>query len=248
MFRRNRRSRSRNARSRCRNGRSRSAEIPKYQREVKTVARGGKPIEYIEVTLDDIAAANALAREVLGRSLDELPPQTRGLLLRLDQMVTERSQAQALSRCEVRLTRREVREATGIGDTQLCVHLERLVQLEYLLVHRGARGQSFVYELLYDGKGRDGAPFVPGLIDVQALAAASTTATSRGQAGQFAGASRPQRGLNAGGSRIDESAAAPASAPLSEESTASSPKSHSSRGNDEPRSYTQTIPLAAAGR
>jgi hypothetical protein len=224
------------------------ALLHQYQRQVKTVARGGKVIEYVEVTLEDIATANALAHEVLGRSLDELPPQTRGLLLRLDEMVTERSQAQALPRCEIRLTRREVREATGIGDTQLRVHLERLVQLEYLLVHRGARGQSFVYELLYDGKGRDGAPFVPGLIDAQALGAAATTATSRGQAGQFAGASRPQRGANAGASRADESAAAPASALHSEESSASTPKSHGSRGNGEARSYTQPVPLAAAGR
>ncbi len=37
----------------------------------------GETIEYIEVTLDDITHANRLAEEVLGRSLDELPPQTR---------------------------------------------------------------------------------------------------------------------------------------------------------------------------
>ena len=35
---------------------------------------------YIEVTLADIAAANRLAHEVLGRSLDALPPQSRRLL------------------------------------------------------------------------------------------------------------------------------------------------------------------------
>jgi DNA primase catalytic core len=224
------------------------ALLHQYQREVKTVTRGGKLIEYVEVALEDVAIANQLAHEVLGRSLDELPPQTRELLLRLDQMVTERSQAQALPRAEIRLTRRELREATGIGDTQLRVHLERLVGLEYLLVHRGARGQSFVYELLYDGKGRDGAPFVSGLIDVQALTAASTTATSRGQAGQFAGSSQPQRGLNAGASRVDESAADRPCAPRSEESTVSAPKSHGSRGNGPDRSYTQPVPLAAAGR
>ena len=42
----------------------------------------GETIEYIEVTLEDIALANALAHEVLGRSLDELPPQTRRVLAR----------------------------------------------------------------------------------------------------------------------------------------------------------------------
>jgi hypothetical protein len=38
-----------------------------------------------------------------------------------------------------------------------------------VLVHRGGRGQSFVYELLYDGTGRDGKPFLMGLVDVQSL-------------------------------------------------------------------------------
>ena len=35
---------------------------------------------YIRATLDDIALANRLAPELLGRSLDELPPQTRRFL------------------------------------------------------------------------------------------------------------------------------------------------------------------------
>ena len=43
---------------------------------------GDQAVEYVEVTADDIAQANALAHEVLGRSLDELPPQTRRLLRR----------------------------------------------------------------------------------------------------------------------------------------------------------------------
>jgi hypothetical protein len=32
-------------------------------------------------------------------------------------------------------------------------------------VHRGGRGQSFVYELLYDGQGQDGRPFLMQLLD-----------------------------------------------------------------------------------
>jgi hypothetical protein len=47
--------------------------------------------------------------------------------------------------------------------------MHKLEELEYVLVHRGGRGQSFVYELLYDGAGRDGKPFLMGLIDVAAL-------------------------------------------------------------------------------
>ena len=63
-----------------------------------------------------------------------------------------------------------MREYTRWGDTQLKIHLARLTELEYLLVHRGGRGQSFEYELLFDGAAdSDAAPHVSGLIDVEAL-------------------------------------------------------------------------------
>jgi DNA primase catalytic core len=230
------------------------ALVHQYQREVRTTTRHGKAIEYVEVTLDDIALANALAHEVLGRSLDELPPQTRRLLLLLDELVTERAKREALERAQVRFSRREVREATGIGDTQLRLHLERLVALEYLLVHRGARGASFVYELLYDGQGKDGRPFVPGLIDVEQLRARhavgpGTTTGLAGGKGEFAGPSRPQRGPNAGGSRAGSSPGDPAAARLAEDSTVEATKTHVSGGNGEDRSYAHPpLPLAASAR
>ena len=65
---------------------------------------------------------------------------------------------------------------TGWGNTQLKVHLRRLEDMEYLLVHRGGRGQSFVYELLYDGQGTTGDAFLMGLIDTSKLESPSNTA------------------------------------------------------------------------
>lgn len=176
------------------------ALLHQYQRPIRQTMHRGKPIEYIEVTPADIAQANALAHDMLGRSLDELPPQTRNLLRALCAMVEARMQADAIPRSEVRFSRREVREATAWGDTQLRVHLDRLVAMEYLLVHRGQRGQSFVYELLYDGDGR-AAPYLSGLID------ATTMATSRGSEPENAGPSRAARGGNAATSRSVENAA-----------------------------------------
>jgi DNA primase len=178
------------------------ALLHQYQRPIKQTMHRGKPIEYIEVTPADIAQANALAHDMLGRSLDELPPQTRNLLRALCVMVDERMRIQAIPRSEIRFSRREVREATAWGDTQLRVHLDRLVAMEYLLVHRGQRGQSFVYELLYDGDG-SAAPYLSGLID------AATMATSRGSEPENAGSSRPARGGNAATSRSVENAANP---------------------------------------
>jgi DNA primase len=172
------------------------ALLHQHQRPIKSANVGGAFVDYIEVTLDDIAAANRLAHEVLGRSLDELPPQTRRVLAALSSwiegLMTEREQRRA----DIRFSRSDVRRVTGLSDTQTCIHLDRLVALEYVLVHRGTRGQSFEYELLYDGGGLNGASFVAGLIDIEALKSEGTTASSRGRDSQFTGPSRPHSGAD----------------------------------------------------
>ena len=58
-----------------------------------------------------------------GRSLDELPPQTRRLLKLIDRFVAEQCAAQQICRAQHRFSRRMLREAIGWGDTQLRVHL-----------------------------------------------------------------------------------------------------------------------------
>ena len=145
------------------------ALLHQHQRVLRTAMYGDSCVRYIEVTLDDIALANRLAHEVLGRTLDELPPQTRRLLGLVSDMVTAQCALQNLTRSQYRFSRRDIREHTRWGDTQLKIHLARLVELEYVLVHRGGRGQSFEYELLYDGKADAEERRVSGLIDVEAL-------------------------------------------------------------------------------
>jgi len=223
------------------------ALLHQYQREVRTSERDGQAIEYVIATLEDVALANQLAHEVLGRSLDELPPQTRRVLGLVDRFVAARAKREAIERGEVRFSRRELREATTIGDTQLRLHLDRLANLEYLLVHRGARGASFVYELVYDGAGQDGKPFVPGLIDVEALRATATTANLAGVKGEFTGSTRGQSGPNAGGSRGEPSPQDPAPARRFDESASETAKTHIKGGQGKHPSYAQeaVVPLAA---
>jgi DNA primase len=144
------------------------ALLHQHQRPLKTVQHRGQPVSYIEVTREDIATANRLAHEVLGRSLDELPPQTRRLLGLLDAMVAELAEKNGIERSEVRFTRREVREQTGWGNTQLKIHLGRLEELEYLLLHRGGARQLMVYELLYETP-PEGGRFLFGLLNPQEL-------------------------------------------------------------------------------
>jgi DNA primase len=175
------------------------ALLHQMQREVRVSERDGRSIEYIEATLTDIALANELAHEVLGRSLDELPPQTRRLLQLIERHVARECAQKSIARSAYRFSRRALREAIGWGDTQLKLHLARLVDLEYLVAHRGAHG-AHEYEVLYDGGGEDGRPFVPGLIDVQALKHAydsqrsgvtpERSAPGRGAVGPWSGGGR----------------------------------------------------------
>jgi hypothetical protein len=143
--------------------------LHQYQREIKTVQHNNQTVEYIEVTLEDIEIANQLAHEVLGRTLDELPPQTRRLLGLIYEQVSNQCREQSIDQRDYRFSRREVREYTAWGNTQLKTHLKRLEELEYLILHRGGRGQTFVYELAYQGKGEDGDLFLMGLLETKRL-------------------------------------------------------------------------------
>jgi DNA-binding transcriptional ArsR family regulator len=192
------------------------ALLHQQQRKVQTIEVEGQAVEYIEVIASDIAMANRLAHAVLGRSLDELPPQTRRLLQGLQRWVEAQATVQAIPPTSVRFTRRELREALGMGDTQLRVHLERLVELEYVALHGGRQGQRAVYALLFGGDAGSDAPQWSGLVEPApaetSRGGASTSrgadatsrgsaATSRGQTTNFAGGSRAVRGGVAAGSR-----------------------------------------------
>ena len=140
-----------------------SALLHQYQRETKTITYQGQPVEYIEATEADVELAKKLIHEVMGRSLDDLPSQTRRLLLLIDGMVTAECERQKIERAEYRFSRRDVREFSGWSDSQLKRHLGRLEELEYLIVHRGGRGQSFVYELFFERRTDAARPTLPGL-------------------------------------------------------------------------------------
>jgi len=218
------------------------ALLHQHQRPVRTMQGAGQAVEYIEVTAEDITQANAIAHEVLGRSLDELPPQTRRLLASVALHVREQVRAQVIPQAEVRFTRKDVRAVTGWGDTQLKVHLARLVELEYLLTHRAQRGQGFAYELLFDGDAST-AVHLSGLID---------TAGLHDYDGERSG-SKPERsapgrgavGLRSGVVQAAPSADKPALARLPADDTDEDAQTHVLRPNGKHPSYVSTPSLAA---
>ena len=237
--------------------------LHQFQRPIKSDTRGGRTKEYIEATLDDVALANRLAAEVLGRTLDELGPQTRRFVMLLDEMVTETCAGYGIARADFRFSRRDVQLFTNWSPSQVAVHLSRLQEMEYLLAHRGRNGQGFVYELLYDGKGKEGERFVIGLADVEAIAKerglpvptlpasleplppVPAMQTFRTFEPTFRGASGPLPATFRAASGVTKPAAREASGPLSAEITETP---HLEVG---PKSYAQGVrthmPGAASG-
>ena len=173
------------------------ALLHQFQRPIKAYGE----LRYLEVTPEDVALANELAQEVFSRTVDELLPQTRKLLTLLHAWVKEECEAQAIPQHEFHFTRRQAREVTGWGDTQMKIHLSRLVEMEFLLAHRSGHKQAFTYELLYMGEDAEGRARMLGLIDAEALQSSGMTGCGRGVESLRSGCGRPVAGVQPGGGR-----------------------------------------------
>ncbi|TBU94776.1 DNA primase [Stutzerimonas kirkiae] len=158
------------------------ALLHQHQRPIQRIEHRGQTLAYLEATKADIALANRLAHDILGRTLDELPPQTRRLLGLLQGWIA----GLGVKVHDFRFSRKDVRAATGWGDTQLKIHLGRLLELEYLRLYR--RGLAHEYSLAYDGDG-SAQPHLMGLIEAERLDNESA------RSGLEAKRSAPGRGL-----------------------------------------------------
>jgi len=137
-----------------------------HQRQPRTMTVAGQTLKYINVTLADIEQANRIADEVLGRSLDELPPPSRALLGLIREMCQQHT-ADKSELEEYHFTRKDIREYSGWSDFQVKTHIRQLEELEYLYAVAGKKGKEYVYELIVT-EPKD-TPFLPGLIDINRL-------------------------------------------------------------------------------
>lgn len=122
--------------------------LHQHQRETKTATfPDGSELRYIEVTQADIALANRLAAAVLGRSMDELPPQSRQLLDLVRAHVTAEMAKQNVPAARVSFDRRGLAEAIGWTYKQVRTHLDRLAADEFVVVTSFGVGQVLRYRL-----------------------------------------------------------------------------------------------------
>jgi DNA primase catalytic core len=143
------------------------ALLHQHQRPREANAEG-VAFNYVRVTLDDIALANRLAPELLGRSLDELPPQTRRLLIQIKTLVRDRMKEKAVEQRVATFSRRDLRQLSGWSEFQIRIHLGKLEMLEYVTRQWGRQGQGCIYELLTDTNEPDNIWHI-GLLDVEKL-------------------------------------------------------------------------------
>ena len=146
------------------------ALLHQHQREITTRQVNGRSVEFIEVQLADIETANALAPEILGRSLDELPPQTRRLLNHIRELVRAMMEKKA-PQGHCLFSRRELCAACGWTYAQVRTHLERLIEVELVATRAGKHGATMLYELLMDAAAPE-TVWQIGLIDPAKLKAA----------------------------------------------------------------------------
>ena len=120
-----------------------------HQRAVKINRfADGSTMDYIEVTPADIALANRLATAVLGRCVDELPPQTRVLWDGLQGYAQSEAQRCAQAAERVTFDRRAAAQALGWSYKQVRQHLDRLVSEDFVVVMTSGVGQVTRYRLV----------------------------------------------------------------------------------------------------
>ena len=124
-----------------------SALLHQYQRPRTTRLRNGQSEPCVVATPEDLELANRLATATLAPQVEALLPQTRQLWEQLCAYGTERAAAQQIPAERLRFSQRELRAALGWQDRTLRRNLMRLVELEYVVMHRTGCGNQRVYQL-----------------------------------------------------------------------------------------------------
>lgn len=116
--------------------------LRQYQKEAMLDA----DVEYIECDIYDYEIAyRIMVSGVLSSSLLEIPRGAVELYDALRKLARDMSKKENIEPHEVSFTQREIREATGYGQTWLKIQLKQLVDYEYVLVARGGRARSKGY-------------------------------------------------------------------------------------------------------
>jgi predicted transcriptional regulator len=111
-----------------------------YQRERKADEKGEM---YIEVTIEDIAAANELLQDILLRKSDELNGSCRDYLQSINQYLQDNQQA--------KFTNREIRKHLKLEPTKQKRFTKTLLESYYIRRTQGSKAKGYEYEIVSPG-------------------------------------------------------------------------------------------------
>lgn len=109
-----------------------------YQREKQTDKVTGET--YISTTLEDIAEANKLMKEVLLRKADELSGATRNYFEQLKQLLQDNKQGS--------FTNKEIRKALRLPGTTVRRYHNELLQNGYIRLQESKKQKGYCYEII----------------------------------------------------------------------------------------------------
>jgi hypothetical protein len=171
-------------------------------RETRTIA--GQTIEAVITTREDIVLANELAHVVLGRSLDDLPPQPRRLLGLLWAVVKPWADQTEVAVSQFDWSIRQLLPHVPFGNSQLRAHIALLVQREYVVAYRNHAAEPMQYRLLLDESPEERGHVCLGLVDPVTISDCDSSFTDA--ASPFPGRLRVESGPFPARFRSDETA------------------------------------------
>ena len=117
--------------------------------------------EYIETDMEDIGIALKLAKDILGKTINELSLPSQDLLKLLDnyieskkEMMQKDDKDSVISKSNISFTRKEVRTKIGWSNTRIHLYLKELLEHEFVIQESGRRNTLQHYRLLYDSNGK----------------------------------------------------------------------------------------------
>jgi len=124
--------------------------LRQYRKEIKE-SRG---FEYVECDAEDYAVAyEIMVNGVLTATMRELPESTVEFYGIFKSMAEKKAKDSSLEATEVSFTQREIREASGLGQTWIKEQIRVLLDYEYILCIRGGRERSKgIYRLRSDAE------------------------------------------------------------------------------------------------
>jgi hypothetical protein len=108
-------------------------------------------VSFIRADLEDYKVAYTIMVDgILGSTMRELTKGAQLLYDELRKFARAEAKRQKVEPTEVSLTQRQLREASGLGQTWVREHLRHLVDYEYVSVSRGARERAKGFYRLKD--------------------------------------------------------------------------------------------------